>query len=250
MATLKRVLVVGLALVITQGCGAMKELRQRSRELEDLNQNQGQKIRVLNDRIKQLEQDVAHWKGMLDGEQGISSKLQEMLNRQKADRDKLERELRELAQRTHGVDYQVTAEGMALVLENAIVFDKGKNTLRDAGQQALAQVSGLLRGKNEGVRIDGHSDSDPIKHSRWLSNHDLSCARALAVFAELKTQGIDESRMYVAGFGPNRPVADNSSDAGKAKNRRVELLLIKAGAASTPGPLQDTIGADDTVVPK
>ena len=250
MPTLKRVLVAGLALVITQGCGSMKEMRQRNRELEDLNQNQGQKIRVLNDRIKQLEQDKARYQDMLGTEKGISTKLQEMLNRQKADRDRLEGELRDLAEKIDGVDYKATGEGMALVLEHAIVFDKGRNELKEVGKQAIAQVAGLLRGKAEGVRIDGHSDSDPIKHSRWLNNHDLSCGRALAVFTELKAQGIDERRMYVAGFGPNRPVADNSSEAGKAKNRRVELLLIKAGAATTPGPLQATPGADDTVVPK
>jgi len=250
MATLKRVLVAGLALVITQGCGGMKELRQRNRELADLNQNQGQKIRVLNDRIRQLEQDLARQREVTKGERDISKQLQSMVNQGKADRDKLERELRALADSTKGVAYVETAEGMTLVLENAIVFASGQNTLQDAGKRALAQVAGLLRGKSEDIRIDGHTDSDPIKSSSWLNNHDLACGRALAVFAELKTQGINESRMYVAGFGPNRPVASNSSKAGKAKNRRVELLLMKAGAATTPGPLQSTPGAADTVVPK
>ena len=273
MATSRRLALAVLVLAATQGCAWVKkshldELRSRANELETLNENQAVNIRTLQERLKELDKDVARWKAMYEDEKAISQKLQDLLTSQRDERTKLQDEITRLA-REMGAHTRMTSEGMALVLEQNILFSPGKNTLKEAGKRALAKVVAFLKEKQGVLRIDGHTDSDPIQHSAWENNHHLSCGRALAVFAELRVQGVPENRIHVSGFGPNMPVADNASAAGKQKNRRVELLLIRtpataveaeaADAAPEPAPPKvEAVApapapkpkADDKVVPK
>ncbi len=76
------------------------------------------------------------------------------------------------------------------------------------------------------IGIEGHTDADPIRKSSWGSNHELATERALAVFEYLtKKEGVPASRLFIAGYGPTRPIASNRTAAGKAKNRRVEFVI-------------------------
>ena len=77
------------------------------------------------------------------------------------------------------------------------------------------------------VRVEGHTDTDPIKKSGWRNNEELSKARAKMVRQYLVTAGLREDYMRVKGWGSARPVASNKSKSGKAKNRRVEIILTK-----------------------
>jgi chemotaxis protein MotB len=79
------------------------------------------------------------------------------------------------------------------------------------------------------VRVDGHTDNDPIVKSKylWESNHHLSAGRALSVLHYLVNKGhIEKNRIHIAGYGPNRPIASNKNKAGKMQNRRVEFLIL------------------------
>ena len=75
------------------------------------------------------------------------------------------------------------------------------------------------------IRVQGHTDGDPIKKSGWKDNWELSCERALTVVRQLTKAGINPKNVCAAGFGRHRPVADNSSRAGKSRNRRVEIVV-------------------------
>jgi outer membrane protein OmpA-like peptidoglycan-associated protein len=102
-----------------------------------------------------------------------------------------------------------------------INFDFNKATLKPDAQPVIAQVLALLKANPTlKLSIQGHTDS--------IGAHDynvtLSQARAAAVVAALKTQGIAAARLTSAGFGPDKPVAPNDTDIGRAKNRRVELV--------------------------
>jgi chemotaxis protein MotB len=75
------------------------------------------------------------------------------------------------------------------------------------------------------VSIVGHTDSDPIKKSKWADNWELSSQRSLSVLRYLIKRGIPEDLIEAAGRGASQPVADNSSSSGKAQNRRVEVVV-------------------------
>jgi hypothetical protein len=76
------------------------------------------------------------------------------------------------------------------------------------------------------VRVEGYTDDVPIKNSRFRSNWDLSAARAGSLVHQLIEHGVDPLRLSLAGYGEYRPVADNASEHGRAKNRRVVLVVL------------------------
>ncbi len=104
-----------------------------------------------------------------------------------------------------------------------INFDIDASTLRPDSQAAIAEIRTLLD-SNAGLKIsiEGHTDNTGAA----ARNHQLSGARARSVLRALVDLGIDPSRLSAKGFGPDQPLADNADEAGRAKNRRVELVKI------------------------
>ncbi|AWM34600.1 OmpA family protein [Hymenobacter nivis] len=108
---------------------------------------------------------------------------------------------------------------MALYLN----FDPDKATLRPDAQPVLAEVQKLLADSPDlRLAVQGHTDNT----STPAHNQQLSEARAQAVVAALAQAGIAASRLQAAGFGQTKPLAENTTEAGKAKNRRVELVKL------------------------
>jgi len=109
-----------------------------------------------------------------------------------------------------------------------VFFDSGKVAIKPRGKAALGDVADFFKkeGRDLFIRIDGHTDNVPIKVSPWADNWQLSAERARNVLLLLKNEGIDESRMFFAGFAYTRPIADNATAAGRARNRRVEIILV------------------------
>jgi len=104
-----------------------------------------------------------------------------------------------------------------------INFDVDASTLRPDSEAAIAEIKALLDSNAElNVSIEGHTDNTGgADHNR-----ELSSARASSVMAALVASGIDAARLSAKGFGPDQPLADNADEAGRAKNRRVELVKI------------------------
>jgi len=104
-----------------------------------------------------------------------------------------------------------------------INFDIDASTLRPDSQTAIAEIKTLLDA-NSGLKIsiEGHTDNTGSADH----NRELSSARASSVLSALVALGIDSSRLSSKGFGPDQPLADNADEAGRAKNRRVELVKI------------------------
>jgi chemotaxis protein MotB len=112
-------------------------------------------------------------------------------------------------------------------LPNSILFGSGQATLMKATSTELNHIQSVLRQKYAGKPIDivGHTDTDPIKKSKWKDNWELSAQRALTVARYLIQRGIAEDQIRAVGCGESRPIASNSNATGKAKNRRVEIVV-------------------------
>jgi len=113
--------------------------------------------------------------------------------------------------------------GKKIEITEKVMFDTGKATIKADSNELLSDVGEVFKEhKNIKVRIEGHTDS--VGSDR--DNKKLSQERADAVKAFLVSLGIDESRMEAEGFGEERPIADNDTDEGKEKNRRVEFNIV------------------------
>jgi len=128
-----------------------------------------------------------------------------------------------------GMQQEVTADATQMANQIAqtghiavygVHFESGKATIQPDSEQTLKQIVELLN-NDPGLklRVEGHTDNTGAKEA----NKALSQKRAEAVVAWLQQHGVNGSRLTAAGFGDTRPVADNSTEDGKAKNRRVEL---------------------------
>ncbi len=125
-----------------------------------------------------------------------------------------------------GVRTLETKEGIGFEVEGAVLFASGKAEITPSGQDTLRQLVKSIVDSGKEVRVDGHTDTDPIKHSSWQSNLELSAARALAVAQFLIQSGVPPERVAVAGFGQYHPAEPGETDAAKARNRRVEILML------------------------
>ena len=115
-------------------------------------------------------------------------------------------------------------------LVEAILFDSGQAEVKPGGLVVLDKVIEILKTVNDkAVRIEGHTDDIPIKGSltgRYPTNWELSAARAINVARYLQKQAISPANLSAAGYGEFKPVADNSTVEGRAKNRRIEIVLV------------------------
>jgi chemotaxis protein MotB len=127
----------------------------------------------------------------------------------------------------YNVSFDPSAGTIMVTLPNEILFDPGSATLKKATSAELDHIQSVLKQKYSNKQIDvmGHTDSDPIKKSKWKDNWELSAQRALSVIRYLVAQGIAEDKVRAIGYGANRPVASNATAGGKAKNRRVEIVM-------------------------
>lgn len=132
-----------------------------------------------------------------------------------------------------GIGYGMRGGDLVISIPTEITFGSGKADLSSGGRSALSTVARTLMGEYSGhvFWIEGHTDSDPIRKSKFETNRDLSLARAMAVLHHLvENEGVSDSNCVVVGWGEYRPVASNDSPANKARNRRVEIIVRGAGA--------------------
>ena len=113
------------------------------------------------------------------------------------------------------------------ILEN-ILFPPGKADLNSTSKLVLNQLSTILGKLPNDIRVEGHTDNIPISSATYPSNWHLSVARALSTaYFLINEQKLDPEKVTVVGYAEYKPIADNSTPQGRAKNRRVDIVIIK-----------------------
>jgi len=153
-------------------------------------------------------------------------------------RDAIERELQDdlLAQRLELIEDR---RGLVLAIPEAFSFDNGSADLTAPSAALMARVGRVLSGVPNGVRVEGHTDNTPIRTALFASNWELSTARATQVVAFfVSSAGIPADRLSAAGYSEFHPRADNGSAEGRARNRRVDIVILNEAtqAAEEPQP--------------
>jgi len=121
-----------------------------------------------------------------------------------------------------GVETFRDAGSITVRVPGDVLFAPGKVTLKSASKRTLGEIVDVIRSEypSKTIRIDGHTDTDPIRKSKWADNLELSLQRAAAVHRYLEERGIPADRMFAAGWGETRP------QATKAQSRRVEIVVV------------------------
>lgn len=114
-------------------------------------------------------------------------------------------------------------------IQSRVLFDSGDAYLTRAGEAVLEKVLPVLQEVNGSVIIEGHTDDQPINTPRFPSNWNLAAARAAEVLEFFVSEGLSDQRFRAVSFGDTRPLHPNTSEQNRRKNRRVSLIIEKAG---------------------
>ncbi|HEX5228061.1 MAG TPA: flagellar motor protein MotB [Bryobacteraceae bacterium] len=133
--------------------------------------------------------------------------------------------------RAAGLDSHLEKRGLVISLPQAVLFPSGEDHIVSAAEPIVSQLADVIASVPNKVALVGHADSVPIHNKRFQNNWELSSARSVKLLELLTSRyGIDESRLSVQSDGSNDPKNSNDTEAGRAENRRVEILLLDQSA--------------------
>jgi len=119
---------------------------------------------------------------------------------------------------------------LTVTMVDAILFDSGRAEVKKGGREILGKVVPVLKdAEDKWIRIEGHTDNVPISRAlaqRYPTNWELSAARAINVTRFLQDQGVDPGNLSAVAYGEWKPFATNDTPEGRAKNRRIEIVLV------------------------
>lgn len=178
-----------------------------------------QRISALEAENAKLTQDVADaQKAREEKVREVSSTYEQLVAKMKGEIDKGQVTISELKGK------------LTVNMVEAILFDSGKAEVKPEGLVVLGKVIEILKTVNDkAIRIEGHTDNKPIVGpltQRYPTNWELSAARAITVSRYLQKQGIEAGNLSAIAFAEFKPVSDNDTIEGRARNRRIEIVLV------------------------
>jgi chemotaxis protein MotB len=204
------------------------------------------KVELLNQQIAAMRRQLAQLNSLLDAAEerskssdaqvadlgrrlnaALAQKVQE-LNRYRSEFFGRLRQI--LSQRS-----DILVVGDRFVFQAEVLFPKGKAELNPAGQTEMQKLAEALKQLEKEIpddiawvlRVDGHTDNDPITSIEFKSNWELSTARAISVVKFLESQGVQSRHLVAAGFGEHQPLVAGDTEDSKSENRRIELKLTE-----------------------
>jgi chemotaxis protein MotB len=241
--------------VIGAGCGySEEEMRAKQREIDNLRnqlsaeQAQNQKAqKEIDDARARIEQLKAQLKAAGVDMANLSKNIEEQARaleeykKRAAELEKIKRRFELLRAKLQGLTkfgLNVTVRNNRLVIQlpGDVLFDTGRVSLRDKGEEILLQVASVIRGDSDlskrQFQVAGHTDNQPLRAGIFKDNWGLSVMRAREVLAFLIKPtgdgggGLSPKNWSASGYGSLDPVAPNDTPEGRQKNRRCELIVV------------------------
>jgi chemotaxis protein MotB len=219
-------LTTDLSYVTDQRDKAVSDKEELDRILRSRSDNLSQTISELRRKVADLDAENAKLKaenaGLVKAReeqvQKVSSTYEDMIEKMKSEISKGQITISELKGK------------LTVNMVDSILFDSGRAEVKKGGLEILGKVVSILKDvKDKSIRIEGHTDNVQISRAlaqRYPTNWELSAARSINVARFLQDQGIDPANLSAVAYGEWKPVATNDTAEGKAKNRRIEIILV------------------------
>ena len=134
------------------------------------------------------------------------------------------------------VELKARREGLIVSLREIGFYEIGSAALRPTSKDAVDRLAAVLASRTEALRIEGHTDNVPIHNGRFASNWELSTARASELIKTfIERYGFEPQRLSAAGFAEYHPVSSNENAEGRARNRRVDIVILNPYPANPQG---------------
>ena len=222
----KEKLATDLSYVTDQRDKAVSDREELERILRSKSDSLSQSISELRRKVADLDAENAKLKAenaslvkaREEQVQKVSSTYENMIEKMKSEISKGQITISELKGK------------LTVNMVDSILFDSGRAEVKKGGLEILGKVVSILKDvKDKSIRIEGHTDDVQISRAlaqRYPTNWELSAARAVNVARFLQDQGIDPGNLSAVAYGEWKPVATNDTAEGKAKNRRIEIILV------------------------
>lgn len=143
--------------------------------------------------------------------------------------------------------------GLVVSIQETLLFESGSADLTARARDILGKIATVLATAPNQIKVEGHTDNLPIRTVMFPSNWELSVIRSTNVVHILQSDGISPERLSAAGYGEFRPISSNDTEAGRGKNRRIDLLILRSKydltEPSNQTPISDPLVPAPTVTP-
>lgn len=219
-------------------------------------------LREQKSEVEKAMKDLVTARSLAEQERAHASALQADLEKQRAQIGRLEQEKEQVVQARQKIEQEMRGAleskdvaiselkgKLTVTILDRVLFNSGEAEINEDGQQILAKIATVLsRFPKRQVHVIGHTDNLPIRASsfaRYTNNWELSTARATtAVKVLVEKAGVPPQRLGAVGYGEFHPIADNETPEGRARNRRIEIVVLpeelpelSAPAESDPDPV-------------
>ena len=152
---------------------------------------------------------------------------------------KVKRDLDEYAEQNglkNKLETEITRRGLVIrLLTDGVLFDSGEAKIKPRAVPVIKKIAGLLQvDKEHPINVEGHTDNVPIRSSQYPTNWELSTARASSVVRLLIADSAPADRLGAVGYAQLHPIASNADARGRARNRRVEIVLLRVNQNASP----------------
>jgi len=121
----------------------------------------------------------------------------------------------------------IEERGLVVSIQETLLFESGSADITARARDILEKISTVLAVAPNQIKVEGHTDNLPINTAKFPSNWELSVIRSTNVVHILQHDGISPDRLSAAGYGEFRPISSNDTDAGRGKNRRIDLIILR-----------------------
>ncbi|MGL5353838.1 MAG: flagellar motor protein MotB [Clostridium sp.] len=126
------------------------------------------------------------------------------------------------------VEVSINDDGLQINIKDVILFDSAKADIKNNSNNLLIDIAHAIKGLDNDIKVIGHSDNRPINNSEFVSNWDLSAMRAINIMQFMTSSGgLAPENVSIEAYGEYKPKYDNSTEEGRAGNRRVEVSIIR-----------------------
>lgn len=138
------------------------------------------------------------------------------------------------------IQINMQPRGLVVSFTQAALFPSGEDVISPDAYEGLEKVAAAIDKLPNPVRLEGHTDSVPIRTPRFRSNWDLSAARSIALMEILTEKyGVPQDRLSIAGYADTAPIASNETQEGRARNRRVDIVVLnEQGVIAEPQKME------------
>lgn len=205
----------------TQSSKKLAEQSQKNQELLVQLEEKERKLTIESSRLEKLQNELAERSNQID-------ELQGLINAKEAQMQQLKNAISSALLNFEGKGLTVVQKNgkIYVSMENKLLFDSGSWAVGSEGKNAVEQLASVLsKNPDINVLIEGHTDNVPYTGATVIDNWDLSVKRATAIVRILQNKGVNPTQITAAGRSEYVMVGSNATPEGKAKNRRIEIIL-------------------------